>query len=229
MFDRIAHRYDMLNRVLSLGLDQRWRNRAIDGLDLGQAEHVLDVATGTCDLAILLARRFPMLRVTGLDGSESMLAVGREKVARAGVAPRVTLVAGDAQALPFDDAVFDAVTMAFGIRNVPDRTRALGEIARVLRPRGRMAILELSEPRRGLLGPAARFHLHTVVPFVGGLLSGAPEYRYLQRSIAAFPAAEAFAATIGEVGMQVDSVIPLTFGVATLFVASRSELPRAGA
>ena len=221
MFDKIARRYDLLNRILSLGIDQRWRRRAVEALHLGEGDRVLDLATGTCDLAILLARRHPSLHTTGLDGSEQMLAVGRQKLGRAGVADRVSLVTGDAQALPFAEGSFDVVTMAFGIRNVPDRPRALAEIARVLRPGGRVAILELSEPDSGRLAPIARFHLHTVVPLVGGLLSGMPEYRYLQRSIAAFPPAEVFATAILEAGLRVEAITRLTFGVATLFVASR--------
>jgi demethylmenaquinone methyltransferase / 2-methoxy-6-polyprenyl-1,4-benzoquinol methylase len=221
MFDLIAHRYDLLNRVLSLGIDQRWRRRAVELLNLRPHQEVLDVATGTCDLAIILAEQHPSARVTGLDGSERMLALGRGKLARAGVAERVTLVQGDIHALPFGDASFDAATMAFGIRNAADRPRALAEMARILRPGGRVAILELAEPQRGLLAPAVQFHLHRVVPFLGGLVSRVPEYRYLQRSIAAFPAAELFAPSLVEAGLRVEAIEALTFGVASIFVASR--------
>lgn len=221
MFDLIAQRYDLLNRILSLGIDQRWRRRAVEALHLSPEQHVLDLATGTCDLAIILAEQHPSLHVTGLDGSERMLDMGRDKLARAGVADRVTLVQGDIHALPFGDASFDAATMAFGIRNAADRPRALAEIARILRPGGRVAILELGEPQGGLLAPAVRFHLHRVVPFLGGIVSRVPEYRYLHGSIAAFPAAEIFATTIVEAGLHVEAITPLTFGVATVFVASR--------
>ena len=130
---------------------------------------------------------------------------------------------GDAEALPFGDATFDGVSIAFGIRNVPNRERALAEMTRVTKPGGRVAVLELSEPRRGILGPLARFHVHTVVPYVGALLSGAPEYRYLQRSIAAFPPAEEFAALMARAGLTVEPPDPLTFGVCYLYVGERGK------
>jgi demethylmenaquinone methyltransferase/2-methoxy-6-polyprenyl-1,4-benzoquinol methylase len=148
-----------------------------------------------------------------------MLEVGREKVQRAGLASRVELVQGDAQALPFADASFNSVCIAFGIRNVPDRAQALREMARVTRPGGRIAILELSEPRGGLMGAMARFHIHTVVPYVGALLSGVKEYQYLQRSIAAFPPAAEFAELMQRSNLNVLGVHPLTFGVCHLYVA----------
>jgi demethylmenaquinone methyltransferase/2-methoxy-6-polyprenyl-1,4-benzoquinol methylase len=223
MFDRIARRYDLLNRVLSLGIDQGWRRRAVRALALGEGARVLDVATGTADLAIAVLRAHPDATVVGIDPSEGMLAIGRDKLARAGLEARGRLEAGDAEALPYPDASFDAACMAFGIRNVPDRARALRELARVVRPGGRIAILELSEPRGGVMGPLARFHVHQLVPRIGGLLSGSREYRYLQRSIAAFPPPEEFAAMMGDAGLAVVAVEPLTFGVSCLFTA---EVPR---
>jgi demethylmenaquinone methyltransferase / 2-methoxy-6-polyprenyl-1,4-benzoquinol methylase len=221
MFDRIAARYDLVNRVISLGLDQGWRRRTIAALHLVPGIQVLDLATGTGDLALEIARREPGARVVGLDPSEGMLAVGRRKLLLAKVADRVELIAGDAQALPFEDEAFDGVCMAFGIRNVPDRGLALREITRVLRPGGRVAILELTDPRRGPLAAMARFHVHQVVPRLGAWLSGAGEYRYLERSIAAFPPAEAFAELMGESGLVPDNPVSFTFGVAHLFAATR--------
>lgn len=228
MFDNIARRYDFLNRVMSLGIDQRWRRLTVEALELrGQeAPRVLDLATGTADLALRIASTHPNVRVVGLDPSVGMLDVGRVKVAASPYAPRVDLVEGDAQALPFGDATFDGVTIAFGIRNVPDRQKALREMARVVRPGGRIAILELSEPRSGLLSPFARFHVHHVVPFLGSLISGSKEYRYLQTSIAAFPAPEAFADIMRGAGLEVLQVRPLTFGVCCLYVATPA--PRGG-
>ena len=129
------------------------------------------------------------------------------------------LVAGDAQRLPFPDASFDAVSIAFGIRNVPDRPRALAEMARVLVPGGLLAVLELTEPAGGLLGRLARLHVHVFVPVLGSLLSGAREYRYLQESIAAFPPPDAFAETIRGAGLEVEAVRPQTFGVCHLYVS----------
>jgi demethylmenaquinone methyltransferase/2-methoxy-6-polyprenyl-1,4-benzoquinol methylase len=219
MFDKIADRYDLLNRILSLGVDQGWRQQAVAALVLGPSSRVLDVATGTGDLAILEATTHPDCRVEGVDPSARMLDIGRQKVERAGLSSRVSLVQGSAEALPFESAVYDGVSIAFGIRNVPDRPQALREMARVTRPGGRVVVLELSEPRSGVLGPLARFHVHSVVPFVGALISGSREYRYLQRSIAAFPPAEEFAAIMQGAGLDVLETRPLTFGVATLYVA----------
>ena len=223
MFDGIAERYDFVNRVISLGIDQGWRKKTVEALNLTSGARVLDLATGTADLALLVAAAEPTARVVGVDPSERMLAVGREKVAKAGLSGRITLESGDAEALPFEPRSFDGVCIAFGIRNVPDRDRALREMARVTKPGGRVAILELSEPR-GVLGPLARFHVHTVVPWVGALLSGAKEYHYLQRSIAAFPPAQEFAEHMRRAGLDVLSVISLTFGVCHLYVAEPARL-----
>lgn len=225
MFDAIAERYDLLNRLLSFGIDQRWRKKTVAALGAAAHGKVLDLATGTADLAILLARQSPTAQVTGVDPSTRMLDVGQTKVQKLGLAQRIRLEEGDAQHLPFPDASFDAATIAFGIRNVPDRKAGLRELGRVTRPGGRIAILELSEPRKGWLGPAARFHVHTVVPWLGSLLSGAKQYRYLQRSIAQFPPAEEFAGVMSEAGLRVLSVTPLTFGVAHLYVASPGSDP----
>ena len=219
MFDGIAARYDLVNRVISLGIDQSWRRKTVRALALGPGHRVLDLATGTADLGLQVARTEPSVSVVGLDPSAKMLDVGREKVTRAGLDSRVELVQGDAQALPFADASFNSVCIAFGIRNVPDRGQALREMARVTRPGGRIAILELSEPRSGLMGVMARFHIHTVVPYVGALLSGVKEYQYLQRSIAAFPPADEFAALMNSSNLNVLGVHPLTFGVCHLYVA----------
>jgi demethylmenaquinone methyltransferase/2-methoxy-6-polyprenyl-1,4-benzoquinol methylase len=223
MFDAIAARYDLLNRVLSLGVDQRWRRRTVRALALPSMARVLDLATGTADLAIMVARAHPDASVVGVDPSRNMLAIGERKVADARLAGRVSLTHGDAERLAFPDDSFDGVAMAFGIRNVPDRAAALREMARVTRPGGRIAVLELSEPRGGLLGPLARFHIHTVVPRLGAALSGWREYRYLHESIAAFPPPEAFAATMRAAGLRVLEVAPLTFGVSCLFVATPAK------
>ena len=223
MFDRIAPRYDLLNRTLSLGIDVRWRKRAIRLLAerlVGPPERLLDVATGTADLALMIADRHPGVEVVGVDPSHNMLAVGREKVRREQREDRVRLDAGDAQALPFADDTYAACCIDFGIRNVPYRSRALREMWRVVLPGGRIARLELSEPRNGILGPLARFHVHEVVPRLGALLSGAQEYRYLQESSAAFPSPEDFADVMRDAGLAVQDVLPLTFGVCCLYVAT---------
>lgn len=223
MFDRIARRYDFVNRVISLGLDQRWRRRTVAALQLGERPRVLDLATGTGDLAIAIANARPGASVIGLDPSAEMLAIAGTKVAKKHLADRIELVIGDAQKLPYADCELDAVTIAFGIRNVPDRAAALREMARVVRPGGRIAILELGEPRGGVLGRVARFHTRHVVPRIGALLSGAREYAYLQKSIAAFPPADEFVTMMTAAGLQVVEVVPLSFGACTLFVATPKE------
>jgi len=219
MFDAIAPRYDLVNRVISLGIDQSWRKKTVRSLALRAGSRVLDIATGTADLALLVATEEPSATVVGLDPSAGMLGVGRTKIAERGLGERITLVEGNAESLPFDDRSFDAICIAFGIRNVPDRGRALAEMARVTKPGGRIAVLELSEPRKGPMASLARFHVHTLVPRVGAFLSRAPEYRYLERSIAAFPPAEEFGALMESSGLKVLEIAPLTFGVCHLYVA----------
>lgn len=220
MFDGIAARYDFLNRVMTFGIDRRWRRRAIQLLQLPANARVLDLATGTADLAILAAQLHPDAQVTGVDPSRGMLEVGRRKVLAAHLNSRVTLQEGDAQQLRFPDAHFDGVTIGFGIRNVPDRQKALREMTRVCKPGGRIVVLEATEPPPTLLGLGARLHLRVVVPRLGALLSGAPaEYRYLQKSIAHFPTPPEFAQLMQDAGQEVEQVIPLLVGVAHLWVA----------
>jgi demethylmenaquinone methyltransferase / 2-methoxy-6-polyprenyl-1,4-benzoquinol methylase len=218
-FDAIAARYDLLNRVLSMGIDRAWRARTVRSLALEPGGKILDLATGTADLAIAIARAEPGASVLGTDPSRGMLAFGERKVRARGLAERVRLLAGDAQHIEADAASFDAITMAFGIRNVPDRMTALREMRRVGRAGARVAILELGEPRGGPLSRVARFHVRVLVPWIGALLSGAREYRYLQTSIAAFPPPEVFAAMMREAGLVEVSFEPLTFGACHLYTA----------
>ncbi|MCA9621307.1 MAG: bifunctional demethylmenaquinone methyltransferase/2-methoxy-6-polyprenyl-1,4-benzoquinol methylase UbiE [Myxococcales bacterium] len=220
MFDKIAARYDLLNRLISFGMDNRWRRALVRALDVQALEkpRVLDVATGTADIALAIARRVPASEVVGLDPSVGMLEVGRRKVREADLEARVELVEGDAQAMAFADDAFDGSCIAFGIRNVPDRKRGLEEMARVTRPGRRVVVLELGEPRAGLLAPFARFHIHHVVPRLGAWLSGAQEYAYLEKSIAAFPPAEAFIALMEESGLELVEHRPFVFGGANLYV-----------
>lgn len=219
MFDRIAQRYDLLNRILSLGVDQRWRLRAIDALALQDGERVLDLATGTGDVALALAQRYPRVQIEALDPSGAMLDIARRKAQRLACHQRIAFQAGEAESLPFSDRHFDAAIIAFGIRNVVGRTRALAELRRVVRPEGRIAILELTDPRIGWLSPAARWWIHRAVPWVGATLSGAAEYRYLEKSIAAFPAPSQFERELQAAGLQHLQTISLLVGVATIFVA----------
>lgn len=220
MFDSIAGRYDLLNRLMSLGLDQGWRKKTVKALALGDGPaRVLDLATGTADLALCVARAHPQAQVTGVDPSARMLEIGASKVAASGLGERVRLALGDAQRLDFPSGSFDAACMAFGIRNVPDRPAALREMARVVREGGRIALLELSEPEEGALAPLARLHVRRIVPFIGGMISGQREYRYLQESIARFPHRDAFAAIMADAGLHIIEVRPLSFGACCLYVA----------
>jgi demethylmenaquinone methyltransferase/2-methoxy-6-polyprenyl-1,4-benzoquinol methylase len=223
MFDQIASRYDLLNRLMSMGIDQSWRRKTVAAMELPSDARVLDLATGTGDLAMMIARLHPDASVVGSDPSTRMLEVGIEKVARGGLGDRVELQVGDAQALPYENDSFDGCCIAFGIRNVPNRRAALAEMARVTKPGGRVAVLELGEPSVGWLSPVARFHVRKVIPRLGGMLSGSREYKYLQESIAAFPAAEEFAGQMEASGLNVLEVKPLTFGACNLFVAEPKE------
>lgn len=225
MFDEIAGRYDMLNRLMSMGIDQSWRRKTVAAMALPENARVLDLATGTADLAMMIARVHPSAEVVGSDPSSRMLEIGVEKVTRGALADRVTLELGDAQALPYERDSFDGCCIAFGIRNVPDRDAALAEMARVTKPTGRIAVLELGEPSVGWLSPLARFHVRKVIPRLGGMLSGSKEYRYLQESIAAFPPADQFADQMRRAGLRVLDVRPLTFGACTLFVAQPEDSP----
>lgn len=223
MFDRIADRYDRVNRVISLGLDKSWRRRVVDRVAPERGDEILDLAAGTGDLSLELAARGAT--VTGLDPSRGMLAIAETKAVDSDLSPKTrgpgdtqaAFVVGDAQALEYEDNTFDAATMAFGIRNVPDRDKALCEIARVVRPGGKVAILELGEPD-GLLGRATRLYVHHVVPRVGAFLSRAPEYRYLEASIAEFPEPHVFLRQMAAAGLAELSIESLHFGAAHLYL-----------
>ncbi len=216
MFDRIAQRYDLLNRVMSLGLDRRWRRRLVKLVAEVEPARVLDLATGTADVALGVVRALPGCVVVGLDPSHGMLASARAKVRRAKGGERVRLTLGDAMLLPFARGSFDASCIAFGIRNVPDRLAGLREMARVTR--GPVVVLELAEPEGGALAPLARLHTRRLVPRLGAWLSGAGEYRYLQRSVAAFPPAARFAELMRSAGLSGVRYERLTFGAAHLYV-----------
>ena len=224
MFDGIAARYDLLNKINSFGMDRWWRRAAVRELNLkGGGERVLDLATGTADLPIELCHYDKELRVVGLDPSQGMLAFGQKKLNKRGLETRVELVTGDAQLLPYPADSFDGVTMAFGIRNVPDRYEALREIARVLKPGRRVAILELSEPKNGLLSLFARVHVQLIVPLTGALLSGKREYSYLRNSIEAFPPPEDFETMMREANLVPVCRRSFAFGACVLYVASAPE------
>jgi len=220
MFDVIADRYDLLNRLTSFGRDRVWRRET--AIRLGAPTRILDLATGTGDLAIELAQRYPDAHVTGLDPSARMLELARAKSRALALEDRITYVEGDAQELPFEDAEFDAVSMAFGIRNVPDRAAALKEMVRVASLGAKIAILELTEPRGRGVSLLARCHVHCVVPLLGALISGPQQYAYLSRSIAAFPSPQAFTAFAAESGLLLLEVRSFSFGACHLFLLTPS-------
>lgn len=187
MFNRIAAHYDSLNHIMSFNIDRSWRKRGVALVAQGRPQRILDLATGTADLAIEMAERMPEVEVVGVDLSTEMLAVGREKVKKAGLAERVTLCEGDAEALPFDQATFDAVTVAFGVRNFANLPLCLQEMYRVLRPDGEVMILELSTPSNPLVRWCYECYAFHFLPWVGGLISSdKAAYRYLPASIRAF-------------------------------------------
>jgi demethylmenaquinone methyltransferase/2-methoxy-6-polyprenyl-1,4-benzoquinol methylase len=218
MFDTIAPRYDLLNRVLSLGIDQYWRTRAVRLLEAEQPRRVLDVATGTGDLAVKVERMLHPRSVVGVDLSAEMLRYGRQKMERLGLAPRIQMVQGDAADLPFPDNHFDAALVAFGVRNFEDLEAGLRGIGRVLRPGGSLVVLEFSRPRGFPIAPLYRFYSKHVLPRIGGALSSdAGAYQYLPASVAAFPDGTDFLDRMGAAGYHFLTWQPLTFGIASLY------------
>lgn len=222
MFDNIAPAYDLMNRAMTLGIDRRWRRKAVRQVQQVQPRAILDVATGTGDLALQLARSCPQVHITGIDLSEGMLAVGRQKVAKAEMAERITLRAADCLALPFADASFDAITVAFGVRNFAHLDRGYAEMARVLRPGGRLCVLELSTPSSPLVKPFYHLYTRGLIPWLGRRVSSDPRaYSYLLESIAAVPQGQAMCQLIRSAGFATASAQSLTMGVCTLYTASR--------
>jgi demethylmenaquinone methyltransferase/2-methoxy-6-polyprenyl-1,4-benzoquinol methylase len=215
MFDRIAPRYDLLNRVLSGGTDVRWRKRAVAFLGLPPGARVLDLCTGTADLLLEALRSGRASGGLGVDLSHQMLVRGREKLAAAG-ASRCGLAGGDAERLPVRDGAFDGALVAFGIRNVGDPPAALREVHRALRPGGRFVVLEFQTPR-GPLGAAYQLYFRHVLPRIGALVSGdGSAYAYLPASVARFPDPEAFAALMRDAGFSNVRHERLTLGIAWL-------------
>ena len=222
MFDAIAPRYDLLNHLLSAGIDRRWRSRAIASLQLTGRETLIDVCTGTADVA--LQARDGAARILGIDFAAAMLALGRAKVCRSGMERRVVLVRGDAMRLPAADATADAVTVAFGIRNVQNPAVACGEMARVLRPGGRLAILEFGMPRLPGMSGLYRWYFSRVLPFIGRRISGhSAAYSYLPASVGVFPPPQEFVTLLRQAGFSEVRAVPLTFGIVYLYMAVKAS------
>jgi len=225
MFDSIAWRYDRLNHLLSLGLDRRWRRRAVRELALGGGEQVLDVCTGTADLAVeaLTAPSGQAREVVGVDFAGEMLRLAAGKVARLNLASRARFARADATRLPLAGSSFDAAMVAFGIRNVLDPEAAIEEFRRVLRPGGRLAILEFGMPKIPGIRAAYRAYFRWVLPRIGRRMSQHGEaYSYLPASVEQFPEPEDFATLLRQHGFSDVRAVPLTFGIVYLYRATRA-------
>jgi ubiquinone/menaquinone biosynthesis methyltransferase len=216
MFDRIAPRYDRVNRILTFGIDRRWRQRAVAGLDLRAGDAALDLCAGTLDLAALLEGAFPQARIVACDASKAMMDRGAFKVRR------VERTVGDALAQPFDDATFAAVVCGFGIRNLANLGRGLGEVRRVLRPGGAFVTLELFKPEAPVSRAMHRAGLRWMVPLVGAAFANDTEaYAYLAKSMDGFVTRRAYEAQLRDAGFTIVSSIDLTLGMASIVEARR--------
>lgn len=222
MFNHIAPTYDQLNHTLSMGIDRSWRRKAIHTLRPYHPQQILDIATGTGDFAILACRELQPQSLIGADISEGMMEVGHEKVQQAGLADKVSFAREDCTALSFADATFDAVTVAFGVRNFEHLDIALGEMCRVLRPNGHLVILELSTPDRFPMKQLFTLYSKVVMPLIGKLISkDNSAYTYLPESIRAFPQGEVMQRSIRNAGFSQVRFRRLTFGICTLYVATK--------
>jgi len=227
MFDRISRRYDLLNRILSFGLDIYWRRRLIGKLESldesGKTLRVLDLATGTGDVALAISRRFTGSAILGIDKSEQMLKLALQKRRSGSRTGSVSLARGDGLAIPVQDSSFDAVTIAFGIRNMPDTLACLSEMRRLLAADGKALILEFSFPRNVLLRPLHRIYLRYLVPLIGRIVSGdAVAYRYLDQTIETYTQGDEFCTLMKDAGFTDVSASRLNGGIVTIYEGKKS-------
>ena len=221
MFNGIAPKYDLLNHLLSMGIDKSWRRKAMRELEGGRRRTVLDIACGTGDFSIE-ALRHGVERVVGADISENMLAVAREKAREKGLEDRLEFRYGDSENLDFEDGTFDAVTVAFGVRNFEHLERGLAEMCRVLRPGGKVVVLEFSTPERFPMKQLYRFYFKQILPRVGGFVSGDRKaYEYLPASVFAFPQGDRFLQIMRSCGYRNVAQRRLTFGIASLYTGEK--------
>ena len=223
MFDRISPKYDVLNHLFSFNIDKVWRRKTAKSVSKSQPKTILDLATGTADLAIAMAKRNPQAHIIGMDISESMLEIGKAKVAQQNLKSQIELRLGDAASLPFEEGTFDAVTVAFGVRNFENLSKGLAEISRVLKTNGQVCILEFSMPEKFPVKQLYRLYFKRVMPKIGKWLSkddGA--YSYLPASVEKFPKPEVFSDMLASFRLKTQHMKRLSFGIATLYVAIKA-------
>lgn len=221
MFNNIAGKYDFLNHLLSMGIDKGWRKKAIAEIAKVSPKAILDVATGTGDLAIAASRLNPD-KIIGIDIAAQMLDVGRVKLKEKGLDELITMQVGDSEALPFEDNSFDAITCAYGVRNFEHLEAGLKEMNRVMRPGGKLAILEFSHPKKFPVKQGYQFYFKYILPTLGKLVSKhSTAYSYLPESVMAFPEGQNFCKILGDCGFKDAHARPLTFGITTLYTASK--------
>jgi len=221
MFDTISGNYDGLNRVISFGIDVKWRKKVLKLVADTNPDTILDIATGTGDLALLMTQTNAS-KIVGLDISAGMLEVGRKKIAEKKLDSKIEMVLGDSEKIPYDDATFDAITVAFGVRNFETLEKGLAEILRVLKPGGIFVILETSVPTRFPYKQGYTFYSKNILPLIGKLFSkDNAAYQYLSDSASVFPYGEALNNILRKIGFIEVSASPQTFGVATIYSASK--------
>lgn len=222
MFDKIAPSYDRLNHALSLGIDRRWRRTAVDALGIHQPQQILDIATGTGDFALLLAKRIKPQHIVGADISEGMMAVGREKVREEGLQNVISFQYEDCMQLSFPDGSFDAVTSSYGVRNFQNLDKGLQEMQRVLRPGGHLLIVELTPPPSFPMKQLFWLYAHVVMPLLGRLISHDDSaYTYLPASMEAFPQPEQMEGILRKAGFTEVQWRRFTFGISTMYLATK--------
>ena len=222
MFNSIAYRYDFLNRFLSAGIDVWWRKKAIRQLTETAPKKVLDVATGTGDVAILTYQLLHPEKITGIDISEGMLELGRKKIKKLNFSDKIELKSGDSEVIPFEDNIFDAVTVAFGVRNFQNLDKGMKEMYRVLCKGGKMVVLEFSKPTQPGFKSLYQFYMNKVAPGIGKLFAKNKDaYQYLNDSVQAFPEGESFINIMHEAGFTQTYLIKLSFGICTIYCGSK--------
>jgi len=221
MFDAISENYDGLNRIISFGIDVRWRKKVVAIIGQNNPKQILDIATGTGDLAIMMASLKPD-KIIGLDISAGMLEVGKQKIAKANLSDKIEMIVGDSENMPFEDNTFDAITVSFGVRNFAHLDKGIKEIARVLKPTGVLVILETSNPTKFPFKQGYKFYTNFILPIIGKIFSkDKVAYSYLSESANSFPFGEAFNNILQKNGFTNTKDTPVTFGVATIYTASK--------